>query len=234
MKITGRALAIALLVASAQACSSSSSGVDLLDPATPQYGMTYDQWGVAWWQWIWGQPGTTNPLIDTTGADCAQAQDSSASVFFLAGSSTGTAERTCSFSASQAIFFPIVNGTFDNAGVPAASASTPTQLQMQAQTYLDDTDTSSLALSVDGHALSDLTRGKEGPTQFSYTVPYGDNLYASFGLSGVSGTIDPSFTVGYWAMLPPLSAGSHDISFAGQVTGTSPFHVQVTYHLQLQ
>ena len=34
---------------------------------------------------------------------------------------------------SKAIFFPIINGTFDNAGVPAASASTTAQLQMQAQ-----------------------------------------------------------------------------------------------------
>ena len=73
-----------------------------------------------------------------------------------------------------------------------------------------------------------------GPTQFSYTVPTGDNIYSAFGVAGVSGTIDPSFSVGYWVMLAPLAAGTHDIAFAGQVTGTSPFQVQVSYQLTLQ
>jgi len=59
----------------------STQGVAAQGPSNPgvlgpgsQYGLTFGQWGAAWWQWALEQPTPTNPLLDTTGANCGVAQ----------------------------------------------------------------------------------------------------------------------------------------------------------------
>ena len=80
------------------------------DDQTP-YGMTYGQWGAAWWQWVNVSPFSKHPLLDTTGKRADINQIKSAFVFFLGGTWTGSAPvtRTVTVSAKQALFFPIFN-----------------------------------------------------------------------------------------------------------------------------
>src|SRR5262249_3950679 len=74
------------------------------------FGSTYEEWSARWWQWVLSIPAATNPLNDTTGAQCAQEQ--TGKVWFLAGTFVGAVTRTCSLPQGKAVFFPIVNATF--------------------------------------------------------------------------------------------------------------------------
>jgi hypothetical protein len=177
------------------------------------------------------QPGTTNPVFDRTGLFCRNGQDLASPVFFLAGNAGGTTERSqCTVPANKALFFPLVNAVADNAADPAHVATTD-QLRVIANAFLASIVESELTVSIDGQSVSGLARGKEGPSQFAYVLPANDNFYSARGVPGLSGTIDPSFTVGYWVLLPPLTPGTHDLKFGGHSTGPPNFRVNVTYHL---
>src|SRR5215470_13313076 len=64
----------------------------ILPPNSQAFGKTYGEWSVEWWRFVLSQPPATNPLFDTTGADCAIGQ--SGSVFFLVGAAgSGTPTR---------------------------------------------------------------------------------------------------------------------------------------------
>ncbi|MFO0794095.1 MAG: hypothetical protein U0586_08515 [Candidatus Brocadiaceae bacterium] len=39
-------------------------------PSDSVYGMTYGDWSAAWWQYVLSIPTDTNPVLDTTGANC--------------------------------------------------------------------------------------------------------------------------------------------------------------------
>ena len=56
------------------------------------YGITYGQWTVKWWQWVFSLPAGVNPIIDKTGkyADASQPSDN---VWFLAGKFSAGEDR---------------------------------------------------------------------------------------------------------------------------------------------
>src|SRR5688500_11533882 len=58
------------------------------------HGQTYSEWAAAWWQWALETPADVNPLLDTTGANCAVNQTDH--VWFLAALlGPGTVTRSC-------------------------------------------------------------------------------------------------------------------------------------------
>jgi hypothetical protein len=212
-----------------------SSDIEMLDPAQPHFEKSYAEWSIVWWQWVFAQPGTNNPVFDRTGLFCRNGQDLASRVFFLAGNAGGTTERSqCTVPANKALFFPLVNSVDDNATVDPAHVATTDQLQVNANAFLASIVESELTVSVDGQSVSGVARGKIGPSQFTYVLPAHDNFYSATGIPGLSGTVDPSFTVGYWVLLPPLMPGSHDLKFGGHSTGPPDFRVNVTYHLTVE
>lgn len=76
-------------------------------PQSQPYGHTYGEWADRWWQWVDSIPKSVNPMIDPTGANCAQGQ--SGPVWFLAGSPGGSYDRSCTIPAGKAVFFPVSN-----------------------------------------------------------------------------------------------------------------------------
>ena len=75
------------------------------------YGNSSGEWSARWWQWAFSIPAATNPVLDETGAHCAEGQ--SGPVWFLAGSFFGgTFERACTVPPDKALFLPIVNAAF--------------------------------------------------------------------------------------------------------------------------
>ena len=69
--------------------SSSIHGIIAID--SKQFDSTYSQWTSKWWQWAYSVPADVNPITDTTGKNCGQGQKGP--VWFLAGTTGGTAER---------------------------------------------------------------------------------------------------------------------------------------------
>src|SRR5215471_11359027 len=97
-------LAVVLVAVCALASSADQSSPSVVPPDATVAGLTYGEWGGAWWQWLLPIPpcssgpvdpnhptacaGTPAPNLDTTGASCGLHQ--SGSVWFLAGTAYDT------------------------------------------------------------------------------------------------------------------------------------------------
>jgi hypothetical protein len=234
----------------------------LAPPETLPGGLSYQQWGAKWWQWVLSIPASINPILDTTGANCDV--DQSGPVWFLAGGPP-IAERNCTVPAGKMIFFPIINLVND---YPCqGSGNTPPRRNPDfqpgpgqsleqflttgygtipgARQFLDHV--TALTGTLDGVPIvpaQDLPLPPE-LSKYRATSPIfvfnGDRS-----LSTPDGFGDPcigpghkAVTDGYWIMLKPLPAGSHTLFFTG--TETYPpgsfggsFTVAATYHLTIE
>jgi hypothetical protein len=105
-------LACVLLLCSALASGKAEPNPGVLPPQSSSHGQTYGEWAADWWTWVQSIPADINPVLDATGADAAV--DQTGSVWFLAGSFSGDAERTVTIPTGKALFFPIINNIWVN------------------------------------------------------------------------------------------------------------------------
>jgi hypothetical protein len=88
------------------------------------FGLTYGDWSAAWWQYVLSTPTGTNPVLDTTGTNCAVGQ-SSGPVFFLAGAATtDPVTRTCTIPAGKALLVPMITAECSTVEAPRFLAVT--------------------------------------------------------------------------------------------------------------
>src|SRR5262249_24006075 len=101
----GLMVAAMTLVATAD---SSNPNPQVFPSRSHPFGHTYNEWSARWWQWALSIPAATNPVLDETGAHCAEGQGGQ--VWFLAGSfAGGTFTRACTVPPGKALFLSIVN-----------------------------------------------------------------------------------------------------------------------------
>jgi hypothetical protein len=186
-----------------------------------------------WWQWALAEPSSDNPLTDTTGQFAAVNQQGR--VWFLAGApdNLGPITRTITVPAGKALFFPIVNVFDVEDGVGVAGGKivfmVPQPLQA-AQAIVSSIIATATGLScqVDGRPLQITAANLEQSTPFSVFLP-ADNI-----LGVPAGVYFPFIDSGYYVLLNPLSAGRHNIHFAGSITLTSTSSLDVTYNITVQ
>jgi hypothetical protein len=196
-----------------------ASGLDLtvVQPQRPRLGKTYGEWGTAWWQWVLGIPLATNPLLDTTGAFCAEGQEGR--VWFLAGTLGGAGERHCTVPAGKYLFFPIVTEIW----IATEPGETASQARREVNTGIDGMNF--LKVTVNGRPVRQLRNHRAESPVFQVVLPINN-------LAGLApGAYGPAVTDGYWAMLGPVASGSYDISIRGR---TNTFAVRVLYHLTVE
>jgi len=207
----------ALLCACGSSAEPSEKSLDLLDPATAQYGQTYAQWAASWIDYIYryAPPDCLDPVKDQSGEHCELYQAPESPVFFLVGTYGGVAKRTaCPVRGDKALFFPLVNAWADNAGLPPDQLQTEAVLKATLDSALAEVIQSELYLTVDGQDIEKLERGVVQTAPYTVHLPAGPNSYTCLGVDGVEGDF-PGYTSGYFAMLPPLGPGAHTISFGG-------------------
>ena len=209
--------------AQAPASNTSSSSPTIFPPDSQPYGLTYGEWTAKWWQWADSIPTTNNPMLDQTGKDCAQGQNQTGPVWFLAGTGAGSAERTCTVPSGKAVLLPIINS------VSIRDADqTKEELLAGNKELLDKVTT--VEASVDGIPLQNLSSYRIQSPLFNMTLPK-DNV-----LGDPEGTY-LAVSDGYWIFLEPLSPGQHEIRLHGAIIEpTSPtpsFETVVTYHLTI-
>ncbi len=208
-----------------QAQSSGNPGI--IPPNARPYGLSYGRLSALWWKWAFSIPLDKNPLLDDTGANCAEGQNGP--VWFLSGTGGGSATRRCTIPLGKSIFLPVVtvvagSGVFDCdptvSGVPCDVPALRTLLA----SLLDNPTL--LEADVDGLPLQNLNAYRAISPEFSITYPA--NSY-----TGVAeGTYTPQVCDGYWIMLAPLSAGNHTIRVRGIIDFFgSPFESEATYNL---
>ena len=237
--VSGLTVAILFAAASAQSAnaatgsSTTTTNNIVFPPSSTVGGLTYQVWSAKWWQWVISQPAATNPVLDTTGAQCKNGQPSG-SVWFLAGTFGGAAERTCYVPSGKALFFPLYNsaclsGTFNSDGTFTIHypEKTPKPVSVEQQCAAAGLGTvSNLQATLDGVSIPNLDKYRVQSSIFRVTIPAGD-------ITGLGPATGKAASDGYWLMLTPLSTGTHNLHFA--VTTTFPDGstnaVDVTYHL---
>jgi hypothetical protein len=227
--VVGVGLMVAAMIPVAQADSRNPNSQVLPLDSSPS-GNTYGEWSARWWQWALSIPAATNPVLDETGAHCAEGQ--SGPVWFLAGSFFGgTFERACTVPPDKALFFPIVNAAFGAAvfDCEPTQPGVPCNITVLRAAAAASMDPVTLEASLDGVPVRQLREFRVQSPVFSVTLPEGNVV-------GVpSGTYAPMVSDGYWLMLAPLSAGAHTIHFKNEITG-GPFAgtaTEVAYHLTI-
>jgi hypothetical protein len=195
----------------------------LFPPDSKQYGLTYAEWTAKWWQWIFSVPQQDNPLTDSTGKNCAQKQ--SGSVWFLAGTTGGKAERTCVIPSGSAILAPIMNAECSFLEFP----SVKTLPDLITCAKADNDRTINLKAVVDGQQLKNLENYRMLSPLFKITIPPDNVLGAPAGNTQM-------ISDGWWIFLKPLPTGQHTVQFSGltpgnPTTGTNNFAVDITYHI---
>jgi hypothetical protein len=232
----GRRLVAALLAATAAALSLAVAPAGAAAPApgvVPPVPAVQDALAVGWWQYVLSRPTATNPLLDPTGAHCADGQ--AGPVFFLTGvAGSGAAERdACVVRGPHAIFFPLLNGL--DVHTPGDGRGTPQLIFEEFQGFGFRADT--LFASVDGAPVPGLDPASRRfracaapipgcfPPAFAVLLP-ADNL---FGLD--AGLHGPAVQDGYYLLLAPLAPGVHTIRFGGTGNFGGPTSQDVTYRL---
>jgi hypothetical protein len=223
----GRILGCFAALALSLGCSSradESANIDILDPSEPHYGKTYSEWADEWMAYVYrmSPPTCFNAVLDDSGANCALYQDAESPVFFLVGNYGGVTRRSeCPVPRDKALFFPIVNVWGDNAGVPEDMVLSDADLESYAEETFKTYEVSSLKLVVDGQAVGDLERAGIPSLRYVITLEAGNSPYDCMGISGVEGEF-PGYSGGYWALLPPLGSGKHDVMFGAHVASPTP------------
>ncbi len=187
------------------------------------YGLSYGDWTAKWWTWLMAIPTSINPATDNTGANCAQNQ--AGPVWFLAGSTTGKAERICTIPSGKAILFPILDGECSYAEYPKLK----TESALRTCAVSTNNGVTHIEAIIDGISLSNQQMPRIQSPLFSFTFPE-NNLF------GASAGPSQSVADGYYVFLKPLSIGKHDMSFkAVQVqyttTGINNVAQNIVYHL---
>jgi hypothetical protein len=139
-------------------------------------------------------------------------------VVFLAGTTGGTATRSCTIPAGTSILVPLINV---ECSTVEGNGDTPAELRAYARGFAEQF--SDLSLTIDGVAIADLQRFRVHSPVFQFTAAKG-NVF------GVPAGTTRSVADGFWVLIRPLSPGTHTISFGGAYP-PGGFTTFVTYTL---
>ncbi|MDK2014359.1 MULTISPECIES: hypothetical protein [unclassified Deinococcus] len=160
--------------------------------------------GLVWWVWALTAPEDRDPVSDLTGEDCGVQQVHP--FWFLAGTyENGTAiKRTCTITGSKPLFLPIIN----------TYGSNRSRVVCERQRRAIDANVSSVTTrqaTLDGKDISGAIKRDATPECRNL---FGAEIWFA--------------SDGYWLELPPLSRGTHVLTFNAEMNG---FRQNVTYTL---
>jgi hypothetical protein len=214
-------LTIIFLLLFSEATAQSSNPIIFAVDSKP-FGLSYEQWAVKWWKWFVSIPESESPAGDATGARCAQDQNDP-TVWYLAATFGGKAERTCTVPSGKALFFTVI-GTACN--TKQDKVTTEAEFQACVRGVMDGLKLATA--EIDGVQIPNVERYRLTSSVFPVTFPNGAIWGAPPGPTNLSSDA-------VYLMLHPLSNGTHTLHFTGQVFNpTNPAYNQatdVTYHL---
>lgn len=213
-----------------QKSASGDYGVNILPPDAVAHGLTYSEWSQKWWQWLWSIPVSQNPGLDATGEFVSVGQEGP--VWFLAPAYYGVWERTATIPTGKMLFIDLAGFC---ASLSMGDGADEAEVREVAGWFIDNA-VSNVILEVDGARLENVEdfRFATPPGLFDVTLPE-DNMWAFFGYSHTGGTYEnDAVSDGYYALLPPLSAGQHTIFLSADFGDPYNDRIQVTYHLTVE
>lgn len=170
------------------------------------YGLTYGQWTVKWWQWIWSIPDSNSPLKDIDGKNATINQPEK-DVFFLCGTwatekMINIPNRSVSIPSNRSILFPIINCEANPIEYPNLKTD-----EDIINHVVNDEDTIVLKNVFVENKPIPIQRVRSDPLIFPLKLPDKSN-FTNF--------IDTKASAdGYWLFLKPLKVGKYKINLAG-------------------
>jgi hypothetical protein len=155
-------LAVSPKVSAAQA---TSAPLYVYPPQAHPYGHTYSAWEVRWIQWWLGIPLMQNPMLDPTGALCAEGH--SGPVWYLISDGSGNMVRNCTVPAGKAI---LISPVLWECSTAEGDGNTFAALSKCAKGNMDDATQADV--TVDGvHLAHLLTRDRFKTSLFTFKYP---------------------------------------------------------------
>ena len=179
----------------------------IVSPDSEVAGKTIGEWTVDWWQWALGQSSPNDAFSDTTGENAGVNQ--SGPIFFVAGTTGGSATRTFTVPSNKYLLFPLVNVSISNIEDPSLSEQ---EISSQVTMIADLVD--SLEATIDGVPIANpFDYRATAPDFFSYTTAENNPFLLPIG------TTEKAFADGYYVMIEPLKSGTTTtFSFGGGVS----------------
>ena len=205
---------------------SKDGNVDLYPPDSKPYGLTFGEWASKWHTWLYSIPAPINPATDTTGKNCAQNQ--AGPVWFLAGTTGGAVDRTCSVPAGKGLVFPIIAAECSFAENP----NLKNEEELKTCTINQDNTVTHMELTIDGVNISDLQKFRAHSTLFSF-------VFSKDNIGGVPPGATQGVADGYWIVTKPLLRGEHTIHFRAvsvdytTTAASQSFVIDTTYHINV-
>ncbi len=201
------------------------------------FGKSWETWVELWWQWCYSFPFESSPVTDPSGQYSKEGQVHD-SVWFLAGTFGGKAERSCTIPRDTSIFFPIITDIISFHTDPHLK----TMSELDAYSKADIDHTQFLSVKLDGHEILNLFAYRVHSRLFPIDIPDKKNEAIRVKTEAISD--------GYWLFLKPLSRGIHELQFIGQklefdkirnyndvteenIKNSKKFRVEVEYHLEV-
>jgi hypothetical protein len=206
------------------------------EPHSFPFGTSMQRWSERLWQYVYSVPAAKNPLLDTTGVDCA-VQQPTGPVWYLPPvvdpGGTASFTRTCTIPHDKALLL-LTSGVLNDFPCPD-----PTFKPADGQTLYEfllagaqggPNSITAQSLSVDGVVLKHIFDYRE--TSDDLWNVDGD-LTLQTSLDGcITGSPQPAVSDAFVIMLKPLPAGSHTLVYSAQDNhGTN---LTLTYNLSVQ
>jgi hypothetical protein len=196
----------------------------VVPPDSNEFGNSYGEWSVRWWQWLLSIPNDTNPNFDNDPVShCTVAQ--TGQVWFLAGAFPGgppKVTRSCTIPAGKDLLLPLRNALFGQ-GLGDCTGPDDCDPNVLRASAAADVGNPTNEVTIDHVKVKNLDQYRVTSPVFSVFLPKDDPV---FGLA--PGTHSPVVSDGFWLLLNPLSRGHHTIQIK---SGTPPFVFDLMYIL---
>jgi hypothetical protein len=197
--------------------------LDFFPEESIPYGLTLEDWASKWWQWVYGQPKGSNPVVDDyQGNMCKNGQDNE-NVWYLAGSFINNSNviRSCTVPLGKAILFPVSvaecsvsksnwwNSLFSNITEKLWKTCDAKMVKMNS--------------IVDGQIVNPLY--VKSSKMFELAFPQNN-------VKNVEPGVKQAVSKGYWLMIGPLPLGMHNIT--SYAVDSHNFRSNITYYLTVK
>jgi hypothetical protein len=196
--VLAAAMALLLITTSvAGAGGNANSGV--LPPNSRVHGLTYGDWLARWWQYALTLPASQNPIIGSTGANCA-VQRSGNVALVLAYSAPGDPIQ-CEVPVGTMLFLEVLSSECSTLEPPPFYGANEAELRTCAEGFVP----LDMKASIDGVEVRNLSQYVKTSPLYTFTVPEDNILGAPAGATG------ESVAYGVHLLLAPLTPGKHTI-----------------------
>jgi hypothetical protein len=167
------------------------------------FGKSWDEWATQWWKWFLSIPKDKHPAHDKTG-ERAHLNQNDPNVWFLAGTTGGSAERTIVIPSDTSVFFPVINITTSYLENPSLKSEEDMSSFINGHMM----EIAKKEATIDGEPIliSENNRARSPLFQFSFPT---NNIFGTH--DGETQGIGD----GYWIFLKPLHKGTHYIRTSG-------------------